>query len=310
MGYSDQATAPHHRRRRGGEAKSYDFRRPVRLAREHAHLLRVAMNTFGRQSSTVLTTTLRAVCTVAGGELEELSYDEYLTQLPEGSVSAVLSFEPLPGKALFNLDLTTLLMWVDHMLGGPGTPQQPDRPLTDIEQSLVRHILTRLLRELAYALEPVASVRPQLLALESNAQFVQAAAATDPVVVAHLEMQVGDRSSTATLCLPYAMLAPALDAIDDSKQDGERARQRLEASKLTTRRLADVAVDVAVRFDPLRLPSSRLASLAVGDVLTLDHRTTTPLTVVSASTVFARAVPGASGRRLAVLIVDPDSPAG
>lgn len=277
----------------------------MRLAREHAHMLRVAMATFARQATTVLTTSLRAVCLLSATTIEELSYDEYLSGLADQSVCAILSMEPLPGKALLNLDAATLLTMIDHQLGGPGAEQQPERPLTDIEQALVRQLLTRMLRELAYAWEPIAAIRPQLLVMESNAQFVQAAAPTDPVVVARMDLQVGNRSSQATLCLPYAMLAPALEELVRAGHDEERTRQRLEASRRTTQRLTDVAVDVSVRFDPIRLRSSQVAGLAVGDVLALGHRTTAPLSVTSAATTFAVAVPGSSGRRLAALIVQP-----
>lgn len=292
-------------RRRRGEAKPYDFRRPVRLAREHAHLMRVAMTTFGRQSTTVLTTSLRAVCQLTAVAIEELTYEEYLSSLPDSGVSAVLTLDPLPGKALLNVDGGMLLTMVDHQLGGPGSPQQPDRPLTDIEQTLIRQLFTRVLRELAYALEPVAAVHPQLLTLESNAQFVQAAASTDPVVIWHMDLAMGGKSTTTTLCLPYAMLAPALELMSANGQDGELARRRVEATRRTSQRLNDVQVDVSVRFDPIKLRSSQVGSLAVGDVLNLGHRTTRPLSVTSASTTFASAVPGASGRRLAVLITEP-----
>jgi flagellar motor switch protein FliM len=292
-------------RRRRGEARPYDFRRPVRLAREHSHLMRVAMTTFARQSTTVLTTSLRAVCQLTAASIEELSYDEYLSSLPDQGVSAVLTLDPLPGKALLNVDGGMLLTMVDHQLGGPGSSQQPDRPLTDIEQTLIRQLFTRVLRELAYALEPVTAVHPQLLTLESNAQFVQAAAATDPVVVWHMDLAMGGRTTVMTLCLPYAMLAPALELMTANGQDGELARRRVEASRRTTQRLNDVLVDVSVRFDPIRLRSSQVGQLAVGDVLTLGHRTTAPLSVTSAAATFASAVPGASGRRLAVLITEP-----
>ena len=46
-----------------------------------------------------------------------------------------------------------------------------------------------------------------------------------------------------------------------------------------------------------------IGGLAVGDVVPLQHRTTAPLAVTSAATTFAHAVPGTSGRALAVLIV-------
>ena len=303
MAYSDQATAE--KRRRRGEARSYDFRRPVRLAREHAHVLRVAMQTFSRQASTLLTTSLRVVCQVASSQLDELSYDEYLTGVGEHSVCAVLTMEPWQGRALLTFDTATLLTIVDHQLGGPGGDDQPDRPLTDIEQALIRQVLQRMLRELAYALEPLSKIHPQLQTLESNAGFVQAAAPTDPVVVARLDLTIGNHTAEATLCLPFAMLSPALLAMTESTDAAEKERARKAAAQRTQKRLVEVEVPVAVRFDPVRLPSSLIGRLAVGDVVSLNHRTSRPLAVTSASTTFAHAVPGASGKTLAVLIVEP-----
>jgi len=304
VGYSNQATGEGTRRPRP-EARSYDFRRPVRLAREDAHLLKVAMQTFGRQATTVLTTGLRALSVLSLVQVDEMSYDEYLSGLAEASVSAVLSLEPLQGKALLSIDLDTLLVMIDHLLGGNGTESQPERPLTDIEQMLVRHIFSRVLRELSYAFESIAVTKPSLLALESNAQFVQAAAPTDPVVVARMQLAVGERISSADLCLPYAMLAPALEAVNQSADHGERIRQRSVAAARTTQRLNDVEVDVAIRFDPIQLPSAQIGQLAVGDVLNLGHRTSKPLSITSATSTFAIAVPGASGKQLAALIVEP-----
>jgi flagellar motor switch protein FliM len=304
VAYSDQATAE--KRRRRGEARTYDFRRPVRLAREHAHALRVAMQTFSRQASTLLTTSLRVVCQVSSDQLEELSYDEYLTGVPEQSVCAVLTMEPWQGRALLTFDTTTLLTIVDHQLGGPGGDDQPDRPLTDIEQALTKQLLQRMLRELAYALEGLGKVNPQLQTLESNAGFVQAAAPTDPVVVAKFDLSIGNHTSEVTVCLPFAMLSPALATLTENSDAADKERARRAAAERMQQRLVDVEVPVAVRFDPVRLPSSLIGRLAVGDVVSLNHRTSRPLSVTSASTTFARAVPGASGKTLAVLIVDPN----
>ena len=303
MAYSDQATAD--KRRRRGEARTYDFRRPVRLAREHAHVLRVAMQTFARQAATLLTTSLRVVCQVSSDHLEELSYDEYLTGVPEQSVCAVLTMEPWHGRALLTFDTTTLLTIIDHQLGGPGGDDQPDRPLTDIEQALVKQVLQRMLRELAYALEAMGKIQPQLQALENNAGFVQAAAPTDPVVVARLDLTIGNHTSEATLCLPFAMLSPALIALTGSSDAAQKERARRAAAERTQRRLVDVEVPVAVRFDAVRLPSALIGRLQIGDVVSLNHRTSRPLSVTSAATTFAHAAPGASGKTLAVLIVDP-----
>lgn len=302
MGSTDQATAVGRRRR--GEARTYDFRRPVRLAREHAHMLRVAMQTWSRQTTTLLTTSLRVVCSLGSPRIEELSYDEFLTGMPEASVCAVLTMPPLPGKAIMSFDLATVLAMVDHQLGGPGGDPQPDRPLTDIESAIIRQLLIRAFRELTYAFEQIAHVEPHLVAIEADARFVQAAAPTDPVVVARLDLAVGSRESQVGFCLPYAMLAPSLEAMTRKSESGDKVRIRREAAQRTQQRLADVAVDVRVRFEPVRLPSEQVGRLGVGDIVPFNHPATRPLAVTSASTVFARAVPGVAGRTLAVLITD------
>ncbi len=290
-------------RRRRGEARAYDFRRPVRLTREHSHLLKVTMQTFARQSTTVLTTSLRALCQIGAPQIEELSYDEFLTTAADQSVCAVLTLDPWPGKALMTFELSALLTMIDHQLGGMGSPNQPDRALTDIEQVLLRQLITRMLSELAYALEPIAkNVQPQLHGLEADARFVQAAASTDPVVVARMDLSVGQKESQLAICLPYAMLAPALE-LATNHDNQEHARVRLAAAEQTQRRLTAVDVEVSVRFESVRMSSQSIGRLDVGDVITFPHRTTAPLAVTSASTVFAHAIPGAAGRRLAVLIV-------
>jgi flagellar motor switch protein FliM len=300
---TDVTTTGSAARRRRGEARTYDFRRPVRLAREHSHLLKVAMQTFARQSTTVLTTSLRVVCQIGPPQIEELSYDEFLGGLSENTVCAVITLDPWAGRALMTFELSALLTMVDHQLGGMGGDKQPDRPLTDIEQALLRQLLARMLGELSYALEPIAkNVKPQLITLESDARFVQAAASTDPVVLAVMDLAIGRRESRLALCMPYAMLAPALE-LATQHDNKEQARLRLSAAEQTQRRLTEVDVDVRVRFDPIRMSSQSIGLLKVGDVVTFPHRTTAPLAVTSAATVFAHAIPGASGRRLAVLIV-------
>ncbi len=262
------------------------------------------MQTFGRQSTTLLTTSLRAVSQIGPPQIEEMSYDEFVTRLPEQTVSAVLTLDPWPGKALMTFDLSTLLAMIDHQLGGMGSPVQPDRPLTDIEQTLVRQLLARVLRELAYALEPVhKGVEPELLGLEPDPRFVQAAAPTDPVVVATMELTVGQHVSPFSLCLPYAMLSPAFENLSRSGDSTAKTQLRLDAAAQTQARLSDVEVAVSVRLEPLRMQSQTIGRLTIGDVLSFGHRTTAPMAVTSANAVFAQAVPGSSGRTLAVLIV-------
>ncbi|MCG2802672.1 MAG: flagellar motor switch protein FliM, partial [Cellulomonas sp.] len=71
------------RQRSGGvEAKLYDFRRPLTLAREQSRRLEMAFERFARMWGTQLTSRLRVPYTVVADQLVLRTYDEYVSTLP------------------------------------------------------------------------------------------------------------------------------------------------------------------------------------------------------------------------------------
>ena len=68
--------------RRRGEPRTYDFRRPTKLSREHVRVLQIAQEAFARQATTILTTFLRAGARLELVGIEQSSYDDYIVTLP------------------------------------------------------------------------------------------------------------------------------------------------------------------------------------------------------------------------------------
>lgn len=299
--------------RRGSRSagpQPYDFRRPTKLSREHVRALQIVFETFARQWTTVLTTTLRTVAQVSVVSIEQLSYDEYVNTLQNPTVMHVLSVEPLVGAGVLEFPLAHAMMSVDHLLGGQGGQHQPERPLTDIESVLLRGLVTRILGELRYAFEALARIEPEVVSVEYNPQFAQAFSPSDMVIVTSMDLRLGDNECVATVCLPFAAVFPLLETALGHGVTSERERLiRSRAAHAVAERLEDVPVEVAVGFEPTLLGPAALVDLAVGDVLRLRHPVATPLNVTAADVVFAHATPGAHGRRLACLVVsDPLEP--
>ncbi|NHC47110.1 flagellar motor switch protein FliM [Motilibacter sp. K478] len=293
------------RRSRGSGPVAYDFRRPTKLSREHVRTLQIVFETFSRQYTTLLTSTLRTVAQVNLVSIDQLTYDEYVSQLANPTHMAVLSVEPLPGAGVLEFSVGTAMACVDHLLGGPGAESQPERALSEIEATLLRGLLDRVLGELRYAFEGVLRLEPTITGIEYNPQFAQVASASDMVLVASFDMKVGAVETVATVCLPFNPTLAALDAASGAHTTGERERlAREEAARRVRDRLQDVPVEVAVRFAGTAARPRDLVNLQVGDVLPLKHNTGDPLTVTAADIVFAHAVPGAAGKRLAVLVVE------
>lgn len=286
-------------------ARTFDFRRPNKLSRDHVRNLQIIHETFARQLTTVLSSTLRAVSQVSVLSIEQLAYDEYVRDTPNPSHMSILSLEPLPGVAVLQFPLSTAMTIVDLMLGGHGASSALERPLTEIERGLVRTIIDRALAELAYAFESVAEIHPMVLGHESNPQFAQVAAPSDMTVVIMFDVKIGNEVNVASLCFTYSALQPILDTIAAAATHAQAGRHDLElARQRVSSRLLDVPVDLAIEFAPTTLTSAEILDLQVGDVVPLGHSTARPLTGSVGGNPTFRVRPARAGKRLACQIVD------
>jgi flagellar motor switch protein FliM len=276
----------------------YDFGRPTKLAREHGRLLEMVYETVARQWATVLGSELGASCTVVLTGVEQISYDDYISGLASPNLLAVFNPEPHPGSGFLQLPVETGFNAIERMLGGTGG-EQPKRVPTEIETQLILRLAERLLSELHYGLAAITDVKAALRTLEVNPQFVQVAAATDLYIVATFAITIGDASAPATVAMPAAVLAMrSNDSGVDPVAQAERLRSRSTMGSL----VADVPVDVIVRFVPRAMPSQQLLQLRVGDVVNLVHPVDRPLEIVSAGVVCAQGVAGTQGTRAACLV--------
>jgi flagellar motor switch protein FliM len=290
------------RRGRTSGPQPYDFRRPIKLSREHVRTLQIAFETYGRSCGTLLTTRLRTASHVTLLAIEQLTYEEYVSTLNNPTVVATITAEPLPGAMLFELSLNTAMASIDHLLGGPGGTQ-PERTMTDLEVPLLRGLVERLLGELRYGFESLVELNPRLIGIEYNPQFIRVLGASDAVVVASFEMKVGTEECVASICIPFASIFPVLQTDDDVElSDSERTARRTAHQNLSAT-LSMAAIDVAVRFQPIRMRTADIVGLQPGDVVPLAHSTARPLAITVNDATLAHAVPGNQGTRLACLVV-------
>jgi flagellar motor switch protein FliM len=293
--------------RRGSGPAPYDFRRPIKLSRDHVRTLQIAFETYARSCGTLFTTRLRVVSSVALASIEQLNYDEYVASLSNPTVVATVSIDPLPGIVLLEMSSSAAMTAIDHMLGGPGGPQ-PERPLTEVEMPLLRGLLERMLGELRYGFENLVDISPKLREIEYNAQFLRAHQPGDAVVIASFDMKIGSEECVASLCLPFNTILPVLEKQELIELTPAERMVRDTSLRNLTAGLSAAPIDVAVRFQPIRMRTDDIVDLRPGDVVPLGHPTSLPLEVTVNETVFAHAVPGNQGARLACLVV-PNPPA-
>src|SRR3954447_16276007 len=67
------------------EPRPFDFRRPNKLNRDHLRNMQIVHETFARQFTTVLSSTLRTLASVSVTSIDQLTYDEYVRLTPTTS---------------------------------------------------------------------------------------------------------------------------------------------------------------------------------------------------------------------------------
>jgi flagellar motor switch protein FliM len=285
--------------------RTYDFRRPTKLSRDHVRILEVQFDTFARQWTTLLTTSLRAVSSATLKGVQQLTYDEYVSTLPMPTTMFILAVDPLPGAGILEFSLSSAMTMVDHLLGGPGRPPQPQRPFTEIETTLLRGVIERILHELHYAIETLVPMESSIVGIEHNPQFAQAASPSDLVLVTTFDLKIGVDECQASVVLPFNGMLPYLEKAVHGATSGRERGDREAVHAVVSTRMADVGVEVNVAFTPTPVRMEDVVALKIGDVIRLRHPVSLPLAVTSAGVGFAHCVPGREGTRLACLVVKP-----
>ncbi|GIW07963.1 MAG: flagellar motor switch protein FliM [Dehalococcoidia bacterium] len=288
----------------GATIRLYDFRQPDKLSKEQLRTLEIVHQNLARSFSFSLTANTRTVVQCSLMLLEQKRFKEYIDERPEPVVLHLVSLDPLPGRAIIELDFELAYLIVDRLLGGPGRPMPPGRAVTEIEISLMRTVVTTLLYSVREIWSGIIEVRPRLEDTTQNASLVQIALPTDVVVLIVFEVRILDTVGTISLCIPHNVIEPIIPQLSAEIWLSQNKAGNEEQAATLTQHLQSVRVPVTVCLGEARIPIADVLALEVGDVLTLDTLVTKPLAVKVGSRPKFTGVPGTLGKHLAVRIED------
>lgn len=279
----------------------YDFGRPATLAREHARSLEMAFETFARQWATQLTDKTRVRAQVQLDQVTLLTYGEYADSLPSTTTFVACALPDAEPDTIIQFPLAAALSWIIQMVGGRPADVADERPLTPIEQALIRHLMTDALENLTAAMGGLVPRGLAVAGIQYSPQFAQLASAGDPVIVARFSLRLAERTVPASIMLPAATV---LDRLSSATPTAPAEN----APALIRRQIEDTPVELAVRLASLPVHPADVLGLSVGDVLRLRHAADRPLDLVAGDVPIATAAVGTSGARLACVVTAVTSP--
>lgn len=292
---------------RGPDVQVYDFRRPARISKDRKRSLEAIYGLLAKSVEGWLTGRVRDAISLELQSVEELTFGEFMMALPSPCASFILDVKDSSGhQGVIDFGHEFSFFIVDRLLGGSGEPAVLERSLTPTERLLVRIVADRISTQLRDVWQDYVKLNIDISGFETVPEMLQVANREDPVLVANLNVSIGDINSPLLLCLPFAILETFFTSTESRKvqvaqgTNEERTEERasLEGSIRSAR------IPIQARFQETKLTLRDLASLKEGSVLNTNLETDTQLFVYIAGQKRFAGVPGRVGKNLAARLME------
>jgi flagellar motor switch protein FliM len=305
----DQATAvADGAQRREPRMQTVDFTRPTKFTADHERRLRRVLATFCRTSSTRLAAELRVPVELEVVGAEQLTWSHAHDKLPPAALCAIVELRPADTRMLLCADIGFMLTAIESLLGGPPDAPPPERRLTEIDLALAEHMFESMLGQLSVVWRDLAGVELALAGVDTAMETAQVAPVSEPTLALTLEARMLGAIQTLTLLVPHQAIAPIEDRILGRAGRGAAEVPPAVRSQLRGA-LAGVEVTLCAEIAGSDLTATEVLSLGPGDTLGLGVPTAAGLALCVEGAPVLRGIPGRSGVRRAIQVVETVEPA-
>jgi flagellar motor switch protein FliM len=241
---------------------------------------------------------------------EQGRFHDFMADLNEGTIFHLLTMNPLPGQMVVTISPDISYVILEQRLGGQVDRDARQRPLTEIDQALLRGMIEHILGDIKASWSRLAPVEPSLDDSTTNSHWVQMMLGNERVMLVILEMTIQEVSGMMNIYIPFATLKPVAQNLNPHMWiSGYKDRSPDPATRnLALEGLSLVTLPVRVFLGNTRLPLSQIVNLQPGDIVRLDTPVNQDLPVqVADQTCFLGRV-GRHGTRLAAQITTVVNP--
>jgi len=255
----------------------FDFRLPHRLSEDRLRTLRAIHENFADSFKTYLVSRLQMMVSVSLQGIEQVIYNEFTLGNTGPRCLYVFRIEESSTYAIFEFTPELILALVERLLGGSLAEAQgknPEiRPITKIEQSIVKGFIQRGITDLQNAWRRLAPLTFRLERYESRSDFAQITPSNENVLVLSFDIAIGDKHYRMNVCFPTAAVKDVLEKLEGQEKVHLRsARGRDSWVEEISKKVEKTELPIAIRLGRTHLAVQDLLDLAVGDVLRLDTK--------------------------------------
>lgn len=251
--------------------RPYDFKRPNKFSKEQLHTLSMIHENFARILTTYLSAQLRTLTQINVFYVEQMTYNEFITSIPNPSIISVVDFKPLKGAIVVEFNPSIAYAIVDRLLGGPGEFKDKLREPTEIETGILERVFSKITQILKEAWEDIYDLNPFMEKLETNPQFVQLVSPNEAVALITFNAKVGKSDGMINICIPHIVIEPIISKLSTriwlsttKKDTSEKEKDKI------AKKLYQMDTEIRAELGRTILTVQDFVNLKVGDVIPLD----------------------------------------
>jgi flagellar motor switch protein FliM len=281
----------------------FDFRLPHRLSKRQLQTLHAVHDSFAEAFSSHLVGRLQTTATMSVVSVDQIFYSEYILSTAKPSSLFVFRLNNSDAMAVMELSPQLVLAIIARLLGGTSEGKMQSRPITRIEQNIIRGVVLRALTDLEKAWATIAESKFTLERYETEGDFVQIAPTSEIVLVISFELAIGEQKHLMNVCFPTFALEDVLAKLNvQMSATTMKKRNDPEWSQSILLKIESTTVPASCVLAETSLTLRQLVELEPGDVLMTNTPITGELKVIVGGKDRAKGRPGISNGRKAVRI--------
>jgi flagellar motor switch protein FliM len=248
----------------------FNLREISQINKDQVRALSTLHESFARNITNSLGAYLRVGFDFNLVSVEQLTFSEIVSRLPELTYLCSMRMQPIEGVGFLQMELAVAFPIMDLVLGGAGSGTVELRDLTEIEEQILESVMRILTRELQSAWAPVLPVEIDFEQRLQSSQTQVLMGPTERCLALSFEIKMPDARGILNVTLP-AVASNALMRKLTSQSAYFRRGNSVVQTQQIRRHLLDGNFEVDLRLPPIPVAVRDLAELEVGNVLPLHQ---------------------------------------
>ncbi|WIV10867.1 flagellar motor switch protein FliM [Proteiniborus sp. MB09-C3] len=283
--------------------KKYDFRNPQKIAKDQLRTLEIIHDNFSRLLQTFLSGYLRAPVKVSVLTVDQYAYSEFTNAISNPAFLSLVDFEPLDGQIIIDISSNAAFAVIDRLLGGDGEKLVDVRSFTEIELTLLKNMMKKIIGLIAQAWDNVIILTPSLEKIETNSQFAQIISPNETIALVTMNLSIGSIEGLINICIPHIVIEPILEKLSTKLWFSTTKKEAADTDKeLLHRRIKNTYVSLNANLSSARVTVRDLLNIQKGDVIMLDNMVDDEVYINVGTQLKFYGKPGSSKNKVAVQI--------